>query len=378
MGAPPMGLRAAVRVPLLPGDPAPTFTVRASNNPSFAFDSAAGRYLVLFLFGSSAVPAVRQVLDGYLRQGAVFDDARASFFGVGVDPEDERSGRVAQRLPGFRYFWDFDLAVSRLYGCVGIGRSAGRRSYAPRTVVIDPGLRVVAAVPLADPATHVATVLAILAAQPAIQPPARAMVQAPVLVVPSVLEPDLCEELVRLYDRDGGRESGFMREVDGRTVEIREAQHKQRRDCPVLDEGLRRELRARMVRRLLPAVQKAFAYRVTYIERYLVGCYDVAHGGHFRPHRDNTTKGTAHRAFAVSLNVSEDDYEGCDLRFPEFGWQEFRPPMGGAVVFSCSMLHEVTPIRRGRRLVLLPFLYDDAAAALRSENRSYVDVIGDR
>ena len=376
MGASSAGLPLRLQNALMPGDPAPTFVARATNNPAFAFDSAAGRYLVLFLYGSAAVPAIRKVLDDYLHHGAVFNDARASFFGVSADPEDERTGRVQQCLPGYRHFWDFDLAVSRRYACVGTGRSAGRHSYAPRSIVIDPGLRIVAAVPLSDPATHVATILGILAAQPAVAPPAAAGPQAPVLVVPSVLEPALCEELVRLYDRDGGRESGFMREVDGRTVEIREPQHKQRRDCPVVSQGMRRELRGRLVRRLLPAVQKAFGYRVTYIERYIIGCYDVAHGGHFRPHRDNTTKGTVHRAFAVSLNVGSDDYEGCDLRFPEFGWQEFRPPRGGAIVFSCSLLHEVTPIRRGRRLVLLPFLYDDAAAALRAENQSYVDLIG--
>ncbi len=378
MGAPPASLPFPLRLQnaLAPGDPAPTFIARATNNPAFAFDSAAGRYVVLFLYGSAAVPAVRQVLDDYLNHGTVFNDARASFFGVSADPEDERTGRVIQCLPGYRHFWDFDLAVSRRYGCVGAVRSAGSHSYAPRSIVIDPGLRIVAEVPLSDPATHAATVLSILAAQPAFAPPAAALPQAPVLVVPSILEPAMCEELVRLYDREGGHESGFMREMAGRTVEIREPHHKLRRDCPIVDQEMRREVRGRLVRRLLPAVQKAFAYRVTYIERYIIGCYETAHGGHFRPHRDNTTKGTAHRAFAVSLNVGPDDYDGCDLRFPEFGWQEFRPPIGGAVVFSCSLLHEVTPIRRGRRLVLLPFLYDDAAAALRAENQSYVDLIG--
>ncbi|MGE4219822.1 MAG: 2OG-Fe(II) oxygenase [Alphaproteobacteria bacterium] len=376
MGVPPAALRVRLQNALMPGDPAPAFVARASNNPAFSFDSAAGRYLVLFLYGSAAVPQVREALDGYMRHGAIFNDARASFFGVSADPEDERSGRVMQCLPGYRHFWDFDLAVSRLYGCVGAARSRGGHSYSPHSVVIDPGLRVVAVLPLSDPATHVSAVLGILAAQPAVAAPAPAAAQAPVLVVPSVLEPALCEELVRLYDSTGGRESGFMRDVDGRTVEIREPQHKQRRDCPILDPDMRRELRGRFIRRLLPAVHKAFSYRATYIERYIVGCYDAERGGHFRPHRDNTTKGTIHRAFAVSLNVGPEDYDGCDLRFPEFGWQEYRPPLGGAVVFSCSLLHEVTPIRRGRRLVLLPFLYDDAAAALRAENRSYVDLIG--
>ena len=95
-------------------------------------------------------------------------------------------------------------------------------------------------------------------------------------------------------------------------------------------------------------------------------------GGHFRPHRDNTTRGTAHRRFAVSLNLNAEDYDGGDLRFPEFGARTYRPPSGGACVFSCSLLHEATPITRGQRFVFLPFLYDEAARKVREENLKYV------
>jgi predicted 2-oxoglutarate/Fe(II)-dependent dioxygenase YbiX len=103
------------------------------------------------------------------------------------------------------------------------------------------------------------------------------------------------------------------------------------------------------------------------MERYLVGCYTAEDGGHFRPHRDNTTSGTAHRRFAVTINLN-DDFEGGTLYFPEYGLRQFKPPVGGAVVFSCSLLHGVMPVRKGRRYAFLPFLYDDAAAHLRQAN----------
>ncbi len=66
-----------------------------------------------------------------------------------------------------------------------------------------------------------------------------------------------------------------------------------------------------------------------------------------------------------------DDYEGGDLGFPEFGRRTYRAPKGGAVVFSCSLLHEATPMICGRRYATLPFLY--AGAALRVENARYLD-----
>jgi predicted 2-oxoglutarate/Fe(II)-dependent dioxygenase YbiX len=89
------------------------------------------------------------------------------------------------------------------------------------------------------------------------------------------------------------------------------------------------------------------------------------------PHRDNTTKGTAHRRFAVSINLNR-DFEGGNLSFPEYGPKQFKPPPGGAVVFSCSLLHTVSPVTRGLRYVFLPFLYDDAGAALREANNRYL------
>jgi hypothetical protein len=59
--------------------------------------------------------------------------------------------------------------------------------------------------------------------------------------------------------------------------------------------------------------------------------------------------------------------------FPEFGRRTYRAPVGGAVVFSCGALHEVTPITRGRRYAFLPFLYGEEDAALRAENNARLD-----
>ncbi len=60
------------------------------------------------------------------------------------------------------------------------------------------------------------------------------------------------------------------------------------------------------------------------------------------------------------------------LRFPEFGGQTYTAPAGGAVVFSCSLLHEATPVTQGVRYAYLPFLYDDAGAKIRERNLQFV------
>ena len=47
-------------------------------------------------------------------------------------------------------------------------------------------------------------------------------------------------------------------------------------------------------------------------------------------------------------------------------------PTGGAVVFSCSLLHEATPVTRGKRYAYLPFLYDEEGARIRQENSKFL------
>lgn len=163
-----------------------------------------------------------------------------------------------------------------------------------------------------------------------------------------------------------------MREVEGRTIGIQDPTFKRRRDQNIFDERLQTEAIYRIHDRLVPEIHRAFQFKATRIERHIVACYDGKSGGFFRPHRDNTTKGTAHRKFAVSLNLNTGQYQGGLLRFPEFGRQTYTAPAGGAVVFSCSLLHEATPVTQGLRYAYLPFLYDDAAAKIREMNLQFL------
>jgi len=191
--------------------------------------------------------------------------------------------------------------------------------------------------------------------------------------VPRVFEPELCQRLIRHYDTHGGAPSGVMREVGGKTVGVLD-DFKKRRDAPIVDLEFQRELNRCISRRLLPEIHKAFQFRATRLERYIVACYDAGEGGYFRPHRDNTTAGTAHRKFAVSINLNAEDFDGGDLKFPEFGMRTYRPPTGGAVVFSCTLLHEATPVTRGRRYAYLPFLYDEAGKEIRDRNQHLLEL----
>ncbi len=108
----------------------------------------------------------------------------------------------------------------------------------------------------------------------------------------------------------------------------------------------------------MPEIQKAFAYKANRFEGFKIGCYTGDDAGFFAAHRDNLSPATAHRAFALSLNLNAPEhYDGGGLRFPEYGPDLYRPRRGEALVFSGSHLHEVQPVTRGSRFVLLSFLF---------------------
>jgi predicted 2-oxoglutarate/Fe(II)-dependent dioxygenase YbiX len=164
-----------------------------------------------------------------------------------------------------------------------------------------------------------------------------------------------------------------MRTENGKTVGKLDPNFKRRSDVTIQDPALRNAVVHRIHDRLAPEIKKAFQFKVTRIERYIVACYSGEDAGFFRAHRDNTTAGTAHRRFAVTINLNAEDYDGGELRFPEFGQRRYKAPTGGAVVFSCSLLHEALPVTRGLRYATLPFLYDDEAAAVREANRHLLE-----
>ena len=357
---------------LTPGDPAPWFRQRSTSNPTYAFDTAAGRHIVLCFFGSAADARAKTALRAVLANRTLFDDRQLCFFGVSIDPADE--ARLRASIPGIRFFWDFDRSVSRTYGAVAIDASDGEPLPLMRQfwLLLDPVLRVIAVVPFAADGSDVEAIFSRLQHLPALGHHDGSQLPIPVLWLANVFERDLCRALIDVYKAQGGRESGFMRDVGGKTALIEDHHHKRRRDSAVSDPKLMKLIQQRVLRRIAPEILKIHHFKVTRMERYIVACYSSEDGGHFRAHRDNTTKGTAHRRFAVSINLN-DEFEGGAISFPEYGPQEFRPPAGGAVVFSCSMLHAVSPVTTGHRFAFLPFLYDDAAAKIREANHHFLD-----
>lgn len=339
---------------LTPGDLAPAFFAPNPSNPRYNFSSVAGRYVLMAFLPKEETPEAVAAMAALRAARVLFDDVNRCFFGI--QSNAETYARMQDEPPGIRWLHDVKGDVAALY-----------EMPEPGWILLDPSLRVLFTAPL----NAAVAVLNRLTALPHINDHAGVLLHAPVLIAPRIFEPGFCRKLIDTYEAIGGEPSGFMREVDGKTVVAMDPRHKKRSDVTIDDAALRDAARARINRRLSPLIKQAFQFEPTRMERYIVACYDSESGGYFRPHRDNTTKGTAHRKFAVSINLS-DDHVGGDLRFPEFGDRTYRPPVGGAVVFSCSLLHEATAVTAGQRYAFLPFLYDEDGARVREANNSFL------
>lgn len=233
---------------------------------------------------------------------------------------------------------------------------------APAIVALSPAFRLEAVLP--DGAFAEAAALAGTHAAAPVQVLGPGM--APALIVPDVLEPPLIDRLIAYWHGGDKLKDGVSHGKGATNVSVR-SDFKRRADVLIAEQALFLAVKDRILTRVAPMMQRAFGFEVASMEALRIGCYDAADAGFFRRHRDNATKFTAQRKFAMSLNLNTGAYEGGRLTFPEFGRTAYDAPAGGAVVFSCSLLHEAGVVTSGRRFAVFTFFTDSEGARRQAE-----------
>lgn len=315
------------------GDPMPRITLPLHSGVLFdSWDAAVSGFTRVYWLGTQPCG------EGIARMAARLARCEAKLCFVARQPPDGLGTDAACIV-------DRDGELARAFGAQGT-----------LAIVVDTAGRVAALVP-SPSADDVAAIVEQLhdATEPVVVRNA-----APIILLNRVLEAELCRSLIEYWSvRD--KVASIVGSDDGNVVDT---QTKRRLDTNLDDPALFARVRDSLVRRVAPAITQASHIHTSVIEAPRIGCYDVASGGWFRRHRDNTSRMTAHRQFAVSINLNPgDEYEGGELRFPEFGRQLYRPAVGCAVVFSAALLHEVNPVTRGRRFGLFTFLSSGGSAA---------------
>src|SRR4051812_28871645 len=319
------------------GDIAPAFRLAAASGETIdpASDLVAGRPLLLLFRTGDALP---QGLEALVAQLRATEGRSVLVTGLGQ----------AAALAGFESAADAEGTVASLFGVSGQAR----------LVLIAPNRHLAY---LGDDAGAAQAALARIAAARA---PAVMTAHPPVLITPDVLSRAECQKLINIFAMQGQTfvEPGHGTLPPGNAdykQKIPEYGRKDRIDHWIRQPETNAFIDDRLNRRLIPEIQKCFQYKVTRREAYRIGSYEGERGGELHGHRDNTKAMVAHRRFACSINLNTEQFEGGELRYPEFGNQLYRPETGAAITFSCSLLHEPMHVTKGRRFVLLAFLYGE-------------------
>jgi peroxiredoxin len=225
-------------------------------------------------------------------------------------------------------------------------------------VMLDSGHRVARVLERMEPAAMAAEALAELRRLGAARPAVTLQAHPPVLVLPRMLSLEDCAFLAAVwrrdvpeYSTDGFTNAGTRQEAGDFKV-VHDSSYGRAVEYIVQDESLQRLIDGRLRRRLLPEIRKAFQATGLQREGFRIAGYEARAGGYLNPHRDNSIPTNANRRFTMTVNLNAGEYEGGELRFREYGEQLYVVERGTAIVWSASLLHEVLPVTKGRRLVL--------------------------
>lgn len=322
------------------GERAPDFVLPLDDGSTTRFYAFAGGHpTILFFFEPRHADILSEHAKAISKR-----HPEAALFGV---TRTKDAAKPAERLP-FPVFEDLDGKVSKGYRL--------EKNSEITVFVLNPNLRVIGVFSFAADHVQLGKIFTALTRPFIHDTPVLVKEQAPVLFVPHVLDGEICKFLIGYWKKEGNIETGVEQTVDEKRGDRLDESKKIRRDHIVQDSSLLKLLTTTVGRRVIPEVNKAFMFAATRFEGFKIVCYESAVAGFFEAHRDNLSPTTAHRKFALSLNLNE-DYKGGEIRFPEYGAHLHRPAAGGALVFSCSHLHEVMTVTEGSRFALLSFLY---------------------
>lgn len=347
-GEPPMTTATPARQQLTLGDRAPDVFLPDQRDIIISLhDKVRGGPIFVLLYPTQKDPGCAKELESLFELAPQMLAEGAHVFAIGGDAVPLVQKLAAQHEPGFFLLADADHKAADAFGArgklVGFALDPGQRVQS----VITPGYT-----PIAERAA--AELLALRPFEPF-----SPGYHPPLLVIPQALPRDFCSYLIEQFDKRGSEPSGTLRMTEGKMVHASDSTVKRRRDHHVVDPDLLEQISGYVERRVLPEIHRAFHCPIKFVEEFKIVRYDADPGGYFRPHRDNTTPGTAHRRFAMTLNLNSEDYEGGELCFPEFNNATYKPATGEAAVFSCNLMHEATDVTEGQRYVLLSFMYDE-------------------
>ena len=249
-----------------PGDYLRPFDVPSTIEDRLKGDECVGQPLVVTFYLKDGSDDDVRLLSGFRDLHEQFLELGVNVVAVGL--EDLASHKTfAEKLNlKLPLLSDQELKLSRDFGVLKQGMIDGKPvlQLQRNTFFFDASLRVVKAYENPPVEGHAQQVLEDARAWLHREEPRDIVQHAPVLLIPNVFSPELCKELMRIWE-SGNEESGFMKQVDGKTVRAMDYNHKIRRDhfLSATDGAAEEAVKKCVADRVVPEIRKAFNYAVT-------------------------------------------------------------------------------------------------------------------
>ena len=333
------------------GDKLPNFALPDQTGAQRIFyNEVRGGPIVLAVCDAAGAQASESLLTALQASSEAFAQVGAQVFGLLSGSAQDCAERAARLGLSCTLFADAQgVAVPHLLAPADPNAAPALA----RVYLLDPNQRILAILP-SDATPPLEAILSVLNAFAAGESAGQSLDRgAPVLILPRLFEPEFCAELIETWKTKGHRE-GSLSTGEGN---VYAPDAKKNREHLVKDVEQNKRISFTLARRVGPELAKVFNYdRPFRFEGHIVLCYEAERRDFFALHRDNLRQHDQRR-FALSLNLN-DDFEGGELVFPEYGPHRFKPPAGGAAIFSCNLLHEALPPTRGTRFVMTSFFCD--------------------
>lgn len=303
----------------------------------FDFLQLRGRALVVFYFLNNTRALCAQQIQAFKTQMEEFRAQGVTIIGISQDEVLAQKECVERLSIPFPLLADPHLTVAKE---LGIARwiNAGPKEAVEvtrTTLVIDGDLRIRAIYkPKKDLKDHVK---GLVQALPNILPELlqqKTAPHAPLLMIPTVIEPGLCQRILA----EKKISQPFLSYID-----------------------------KRLYTRVVPEVIKAFQYKPTRRELPIILTKEVTPPYPVTRFCSNSTPQTAHRRYAVQIWLNTDAFKGGGISFPEFGRGIYKPRIGDALVYSCGLLQENILVKEGEEHRLVSYFYDEQMAQVRED-----------
>lgn len=195
------------------GDHAPNFAIPNTEGNYVKLTEMAGKPIVLFFYGSDEIEACREIAGNFKNLMPALNDFDVRVYGISPDaPESRKIFAEKYGIP-FVLLSDLDRKVSEQYRvCFADSKQPSLTIYSRVAFLLDCNQRIVKIYDLKNLSEWAIELLTDLKALPR-EEPRHITMQAPVLLIPNVLSPELCRELINVWHTKGNDDSGLMASV---------------------------------------------------------------------------------------------------------------------------------------------------------------------